>query len=200
MTKVISSAKADNTTKPRTRLERRTHSYVACQHNGLKVPKDFKEWTWKKALKVLWGKSAKAENARVDFEKISGTPVPNGSFRDLITGRVAKATPKKSKKSKKISKKVAKATKKETKVSKAKKKETKVSKATSKDVGIDYDKLAKAIIKQQAQAESAKADRAYRESNDRYHSEMEIKRMGWSGQFKSEDKAIKPSSAFKRGR
>ena len=175
----------------RTRLNNRTISYAVAKHLGIKIPKDFKQWTWAKALTILNGKSAKAKKARAEFEKLSGYPVPNGSFRDLITGRVAKATPKKSKKStKKTSKKVAKATK----------KETKVSKTTSKDVGIDYKELAKEIIKQQSKAEADKSARASREANDRYHSEMEIKRMGWSGQFKSSDKAKKPSSAFKKGK
>ena len=168
----------------RTRLNNRTISYAVAKHLGIKIPKDFKQWTWAKALTILNGKSAKAKKARAEFEKLSGYPVPNGSFRDLITGRVAKATPKKSKKSTK----------------KTSKKETKVSKTTSKDVGIDYKELAKEIIKQQSKAEADKSARASREANDRYHSEMEIKRMGWSGQFKSSDKAKKPSSAFKKGK
>ena len=184
----------------RTRLNNRTISLAVAKNNGLKVPKDFKKWTWKEALKKLNANSAKAEKARAEFKELSGYPVPDGSFRDLITGRVAKATPKKSKKiSKKNSKKsskVAKATKKEAKASKE---SSKKNSSPSKD-GIDYDKLAKAIVKQQARAEADKSARASKEANDRYHSDMELKRMNWSSQFKGEDKAKKPSASFKKGK
>ena len=75
----------------RTRLQNRTVSYAVAKHNGHKVPKDFKEWTWKTALTFLNGKSKKAKLSRTDFEKVTGYPVPDGSFRDLITGRTAKS-------------------------------------------------------------------------------------------------------------
>ena len=87
----------------RTRLNNRQVSYAVAKHNGHKVPKDFKEWTWKVALAFLNGKTKKAKVARVDFEKVAGYPVPDGSFRDLITGRVTKVTKTKTSKKSKTS-------------------------------------------------------------------------------------------------
>ena len=179
----------------RTRLQNRTVSYAVAKHNGHKVPKDFKEWTWKTALTFLNGKSKKAKLSRTDFEKVAGYPVPDGSFRDLITGRVTKVTKTKTTKKSKTST----TTTKKPKASKSSKNGKVVSvKPPIKD-GIDYKRLAREIIKAQASETSEAEARASKEASDRYTSEMEIQRMGWSSQFKAEDKAIKPSHVWVKG-
>jgi len=180
----------------RTRLNNRQVSYAVAKHNGHKVPKDFKDWTWKTALSFLNGKTKKAKLARVDFEKVAGYPVPDGSFRDLITGRVTKVTKTKTSKKSKTST----TTTKKPKASKSSKKNGKVVtvKQPIKD-GIDYKRLAREIVKAQASEKSEAEARASKEAIDRYTSEMEIKRLGWSSQFKSEDKAIKPSHVWVKG-
>ena len=179
----------------RTRLNNRQVSYAVAKHNGHKVPKDFKEWTWKVALAFLNGKTKKAKLARVDFEKVAGYPVPDGSFRDLITGRTAKSKIRYAKKSE-----TSTTTTKKPKASKSSKKNGKVVtvKPPIKD-GIDYKRLAREIIKAQASEKSEAEARASKEAIDRYTSEMEIKRLGWSSQFKAEDKAIKPSHVWVKG-
>lgn len=179
----------------RTRLQNRTASYAVAKHNGHKVPKDFKEWTWKTALTFLNGKSKKAKLSRTDFEKVTGYPVPDGSFRDLITGRVTKVTKTKTTKKSKTST----TTTKKPKASKSSKNGKVVTvKKPIKD-GIDYKRLAREIIKAQASEKSEAEARASKEASDRYTSEMEIRRLGWSSQFKAEDKAIKPSHVWVKG-
>ena len=178
----------------RTRLQNRTVSYAVAKHNGHKVPKDFKEWTWKTALTFLNGKSKKAKLSRTDFEKVAGYPVPDGSFRDLITGRTAKSKIRFAKKSE-----TSTTTTKKPKASKSSKNGKVVTvKKPIKD-GIDYKRLAREILKAQASEKSEAEARASKEASDRYTSEMEIKRMGWSSQFKAEDKAIKPSHVWVKG-
>lgn len=197
----------------RTRLNNRTISLAVAKKNSIPTPKDFKEWTWKIALKKLNAKTAKAKKARAEFQKLAGYPVPNGSFRDLITGRVTKVTAKPSKaKTSKAKRKVV-----STKADKlksleifdlnkiikpiktSKKSSTSVTTPPSKDGSIDYTALAKAIVKEQQAQATAKADRTSRENADRYHSSMAEKRMNWNSMFPSEDSAIKPSSSFKKG-
>ncbi len=179
----------------RTRLQNRTASYAVAKHNGHKVPKDFKEWTWKTALTFLNGKSKKAKLSRTDFEKVTGYPVPDGSFRDLITGRVTKVTKTKTTKKSKTST----TTTKKPKASKSSKNGKVVTvKKPIKD-GIDYKRLAREILKAQASEKSEAEARASKEASDRYTSEMEIRRLGWSSQFKAEDKAIKPSHVWVKG-
>lgn len=178
----------------RTRLQNRTVSYAVAKHNGHKVPKDFKEWTWKTALTFLNGKSKKAKLSRTDFEKVAGYPVPDGSFRDLITGRTAKSKIRFAKKSE-----TSTTTTKKPKASKSSKNGKVVTvKKPIKD-GIDYKRLAREILKAQASEKSEAEARASKEASDRYTSEMEIKRLGWSSQFKAEDKAIKPSHVWVKG-
>ncbi len=178
----------------RTRLQNRTVSYAVAKHNGHKVPKDFKEWTWKTALTFLNGKSKKAKLSRTDFEKVTGYPVPDGSFRDLITGRTAKSKIRFAKKSE-----TSTTTTKKPKASKSSKNGKVVTvKKPIKD-GIDYKRLAREILKAQASEKSEAEARASKEASDRYTSEMEIQRMGWSSQFKAEDKAIKPSHVWVKG-
>ena len=191
----------------RTRLHNRTISLAVAKKNSIPTPKDFKEWTWKVALKKLNAKTAKAEKARAEFQKLAGYPVPNGSFRDLITGRVTKVTAKPSKaKPSKAKRKVV-----STKADKlkslkvitpktSKKSPTSVTTPPSKDGSIDYTALAKAIVKEQQAQATAKADRTARENADRYHSSMAERRMNWNSMFPSEDTAIKPSSSFKKGK
>ena len=179
----------------RTRLQNRTVSYAVAKHNGHKVPKDFKEWTWKTALTFLNGKSKKAKLSRTDFEKVSGYPVPDGSFRDLITGRVTKVTKTKTTKKSKTST----TTTKKPKASKSSKNGKVVTVKKPVKDGIDYKRLAREIIKAQASETSEAEARASKEASDRYTSEMEIQRMGWSSQFKAEDKAIKPSHVWVKG-
>jgi len=195
----------------RTRLQNRTASYAVAKHNGHKVPKDFKEWTWKTALTFLNGKSKKAKLSRTDFEKVTGYPVPDGSFRDLITGRVTKVTKtktsKKSKKSKTskysiadvVEKTLPTTTTKKPKASKSSKNGKVVTVKKPVKDGIDYKRLAREIIKAQASEKSEAEARASKEASDRYTSEMEIRRLGWSSQFKAEDKAIKPSHVWVKG-
>ena len=154
----------------RTRLHNRTISLAVAKKNSIPTPKDFKEWTWKVALKKLNAKTAKAEKARAEFQKLAGYPVPNGSFRDLITPKTSKKSP------------------------------TSVTTPPSKDGSIDYTALAKAIVKEQQAQATAKADRTSRENADRYHSSMAERRMNWNSMFPSEDTAIKPSSSFKKGK
>ena len=185
-----------NTTKVvRTRLNNRQVSYAVAKHNGHKVPKDFKDWTWKTALTFLNGKSKKAKVARVDFEKVAGYPVPDGSFRDLITGRVTKVTKTKTTKKSKTST----TTTKKPKASKSSKNGKVVTVKPPVKDGIDYKRLAREIVKAQASEKSEAEARASREAIDRYTSEMEIKRLGWSSQFKAEDKANKPSHVWVKG-
>ena len=179
----------------RTRLNNRQVSYAVAKHHGHKVPKNFKEWTWKTALTFLNGKSKKAKVARVDFEKVAGYPVPDGSFRDLITGRVTKVTKTKTTKKSKTST----TTTKKPKASKSSKNGKVVTVKPPVKDGIDYKRLAREIVKAQASEKSEAEARASREAIDRYTSEMEIKRLGWSSQFKSEDKAIKPSHVWVKG-
>lgn len=179
----------------RTRLQNRTASYAVAKHNGHKVPKDFKEWTWKTALTFLNGKSKKAKLSRTDFEKVTGYPVPDGSFRDLITGRVTKVTKTKTTKKSKTST----TTTKKPKASKSSKNGKVVTVKKPVKDGIDYKRLAREIIKAQASEKSEAEARASKEASDRYTSEMEIRRLGWSSQFKAEDKAIKPSHVWVKG-
>ena len=178
----------------RTRLQNRTVSYAVAKHNGHKVPKDFKEWTWKTALTFLNGKSKKAKLSRTDFEKVTGYPVPDGSFRDLITGRTAKSKIRFAKKSE-----TSTTTTKKPKASKSSKNGKVVTVKKPVKDGIDYKRLAREIIKAQASETSEAEARASKEASDRYTSEMEIQRMGWSSQFKAEDKAIKPSHVWVKG-